>query len=265
MKNLGSGILLFVSAALFAGCSNEKSVEEKPLEPELTDARSTIEQAHNKTGFLKQKAIQFDLKLSFRGKKRLFGKLTLATNSSAGKIEYDNGNILLHNPNGIFHSDSMASDSKLKFAAYTWSYFFLFPYKLSDPGANWKPIDLASIEGRDQDTFQLTFDPGTGEAPDDWYKLYVDKKTNLVHVGAYIVTANKKREEAEADPHAIEYMNYKNINEIPVAHNWAFWGWKADSGLTKQLGEASLENVEFIDVNEDYFKPSSELIKISGN
>lgn len=262
MKNLARLIFFLSTSALVIACEGEKNKKEMEVIPVISDARTMIENAHNKSGFLEQNAIRFDLKLSFRGKKRLFGKLTLATNSSAGKIEYDNGDILLYNPEGIYHSDSMTSDSKLKFTAYTWSYFFLFPYKISDPGANWKPIDLSSLEGHDQNTYELTFDPGIGEAPDDWYKLYVDKKTNLIHVGAYIVTANKTREEAEVDPHAIEYKIYKNIKGIPIAHNWSFWEWRADRGLTAKLGEAILENVEFVELNNDYFEPSNELIKI---
>jgi hypothetical protein len=45
-------------------------------------------------------------------------------------------------------------------------------------------------------TEKLTFKSGTGDAPDDWYVVYADKKTNLLET-AYIVTLKAGKEEAE--------------------------------------------------------------------
>eukprot|EP00903_Cladosiphon_okamuranus_P000645 g643.t1 len=85
-------------------------------------------------------------------------------------------------------------------------------------------------------TSKLSFEPGTGDAPDDWYVLYADPDSKLLQVAAYIVTAGKDKAEAEKDPHAIEYLNYQNTGGIPIATEWKFWGWQADQGLTDQLG-----------------------------
>ncbi len=260
--------LLFASliVSLFWACNSEpqKQVNPTPSSIKRTpdNERNAIEKAHEKDAFLDQAAIQFDLKLMFRGKERLKGKMTLKTNSTAGKIDYANGNTLLYNESGIFHSNSMGSDKKLRFDAYTWSYFFLFPYKLSDPGTNWEKVRLPQLNNREHNTYKLSFDPGVGDAPDDWYKLYVNKSTGLIEVSSYIVTANKSREEAEKDPHAIEYSNYKTINGIPVAQNWSFWGWTQDSGLTEQIGSAELRNIKFVTADDNFFHPAEELIEI---
>ncbi len=260
---------LFVCAAILAsliGCSDEQKApvsEEKSLEiVQSSDDRAKIEKAHNKENFTASKAIEFEIVLSFGGKERLNGKMTLATNSSAGKIEYATGKTLLYNSSGIFHSDSMGTDGKLKFAAYTWSYFFLFPYKLSDPGTNWKKKTLPVLREGQHNGYQLTFDSGIGEAPDDWYKIYANSKNNLIDVAAYIVTENKSKAKAEEDPHAIKYSDYRTINDVPIAHNWSFWGWTQDSALTEQLGEATLSNVQFVDVDKSFFEPSNDLIQI---
>ncbi len=266
MKNLQRNFFAFLFVSILAACNSEPSNQAKTTvgsnEPVLVDDQKTIEEVYQKEAFLKQSAIQFDLKLTFRGKERLKGKMTLKTNSTASKIDYANGNTLLYNESGIFHSDSMGSDKKLRFDAYTWSYFFLFPYKLSDPGTNWEKVRLPQLNNREHNTYKLSFDAGVGDAPDDWYKLYVNKSTGLIEVSSYIVTANKSREEAEKDPHAIEYSNYKTIDGIPLAHNWSFWGWTKDSGLTEQIGSAELRNIKFVTADDNFFHPAKELIEI---
>jgi hypothetical protein len=44
---------------------------------------------------------------------------------------------------------------------------------------------------------KLSFESGTGDAPDDWYVVYADKATNLIEK-LHIVT--KMSEEAEKKP-----------------------------------------------------------------
>jgi len=71
--------------------------------------------------------------------------------------------------------------------------------------------------------------------------LYADKQTNLTRCAAYIVTAGgSSQEEAEEDPHAIEYLDYKLVDGIPISHEWKFWAWRTDEGLTDQLGFATI-------------------------
>jgi hypothetical protein len=53
----------------------------------------------------------------------------------------------------------------------------------------------------------------------------------LIDVSAYIIAVNKTVKEAEEDPHAIQYLNYKTIDGIPIAHDWVFWECRHGSGL----------------------------------
>jgi hypothetical protein len=57
---------------------------------------------------------------------------------------------------------------------------FPFPHKLSDPGTIWNEYDNKEKDATNYLTEKLTFKSGTGDAPDDWYVVYADKKTNLL-------------------------------------------------------------------------------------
>ena len=240
-----SGLLLI---ALFASCSSTQE-KNSPI--------AVIESAHKKESFLQEEAIQFDLYLEFRGTERLNGTITLLTNSAKAMIELKDSTRIIVNQDRAFHSPDYKNPGSVRFAAYTWSYFFLFPYKLSDPGTHWDKYGAETIEGVEYERQKLTFDAGTGDAPDDWYIAYPNPESHLIDISAYIVTAGSSVKEAEEDPHAIQYLDYELVDGIPLARRWVFWEWRENKGLTQELGLAKLSNFKFLDLPDDYFEVPS--------
>ncbi len=255
-------ILSFI-ALVISACNSNSGEQTKPKTNTDSELRSQdlkkevslvtmIEQEHNKLAFLDKKNVSFDINLEFGGKKRLEGRITLSTDSRNGKIESKDGNVIIFKDGDVFCSRGMEGN-RARFAAYTWSYFFMFPYKLSDEGTNWKTYENGKLKDQIYDAQKLTFDKGIGDAPDDWYIVYSDKDTHLINTAAYIVTAGATLEEAEKDPHAIEYCDYKEVAGIPIASTWRFWGWQPEQGLTDQLGNAQISNISFHSVPDDFY------------
>ncbi|MFK7796776.1 MAG: DUF6503 family protein [Aureispira sp.] len=214
---------------------------------------AAVEQAHQRAAFLAQEAIQFDIVLVFGGKERVNGTITALTNSTKARIDYKDGRSLIYDGEKVYAADAENAGSK-RFAAYTWPYFFLFPYKLSDEGTVWNPYEPTTLNEKTYRTQKLTFEAGTGDDPDDWYITYANPENNLLEVAAYIVTAGgASQEDAEKDPHAVSYSNYQEIDGVPIAQEWKFWGWTVEAGLTDQLGEATLSNIRFVKETDDFF------------
>lgn len=217
-----------------------------------------VEKAHHKQEFLAKEAVQFDLKLAFGGSVRMDAKFTILTNSTKGIIEYKNGAKIIFDRDKVFYTATIPNEESVRFDAFTWEYFFLFPYKLTDPGTIWNTYDNIEKDQQNYLTEKLTFKSGTGEAPDDWYVVYADKKTNLLEKAAYIVTLKAGKEDAEKNPHAIQYLDYKEVDGIPIATKWVFWGWKDGKGLTEELGQATLTNIKFIKADVADFEPAAD-------
>jgi hypothetical protein len=247
---------LLIAFSFFA-CQQKETKEEGPIE--------MIGAAHQKSAFLANDLIRFHLNLYFGGKERLNADITVMTNSSKAIIEINDSTKIVVVGSDVYHTPSYEKVKSVRFDAYTWTYFMLFPYKLSDPGTKWSKISVRELNGVSYNFLTLTFEANTGDAPDDWYKVYSNQETNLIHAAAYIVTAGKTKDEAEEDPHAIVYSNYKKINEIPIATNWTFWGWRMDEGLTNQLGQAELSEIEFLNQEEVSFDVPSSYIKSNRN
>ncbi|MDF1518586.1 MAG: hypothetical protein P1P79_11635, partial [Lutibacter sp.] len=109
---------ILISIVLLIGCKSEVKYE---------NFVQKIEKAHQKKKFLSKEAIQFDLKLTFGGQEKLDAKITLLTNSSKGAIVYKNGAKIIFDNDKVFYSADIPNEESVRFDAYTWGYFFIFP------------------------------------------------------------------------------------------------------------------------------------------
>ncbi|AWG23321.1 hypothetical protein FFWV33_18190 [Flavobacterium faecale] len=220
------------------------------------------EKAHQKEAFNNQEALQFDIKLEFGGAERMNGTMTLLTNSSKGMIELKNGSKIIYDKDKVFYSPDVPSEKSVRFDAYTWAYFFMFPYKMSDGGTIWSPYDNKATNKEQFETQKLNFESGTGDAPDDWYVVYTNKETHLVEQLAYIVTLKSKKEDAEKEPHGIKYKNFVPVDGVPFATEWEFCSWNEKDEFGQTIGKASLSNIKFITVTESTFTPGTDFKSI---
>lgn len=247
-----SSVVCLLLLVLTTSCKSEKKenveveTSEPTIEAKVLTPTEALEKAHSKDLFLSHKAIELDMVINFGGNERLNGKMTYLTNSTKGKIEINDGTFLYFDGDKVFHSPDLKNDKAARFDAYTWMYFLLFPTKLNDPGTIWADIEAQQLNNKTYNAQRLTFEANTGDAPDDWYIVYSEPKTNIIDYVAYIVTVNKSTEAAESDPHAIGYSDYKMIDGVPIAHNWEFYEWSKDGGLGKVIGNTAISNVKFV-------------------
>lgn len=233
-------IFAFLGASLLIGQSAQAWVQN-------------IQEAHRTADFKDKYAIQFDLTLFFGGKKRLEATITGTTSSSKVKVARKDGAALLFDEGSVWKLPANAEWPSARFDALTWQYFFFAPHKFDDDGTNWKRTGKSKQNGLSYKTGKLTFETGTGDAPDDWYIAYTDAKTDQLATLAYIVTFGG-RDATEAEPHAISYSDYQPVDGVPIAHQWTFNMWSPESGLGEEIGSATISNVRFLDASAADFK-----------
>ncbi len=81
-----------------------------------------------------------------------------------------------------------AFPSSARFWALTPYYFVAMPFVLADPGVNLEKLEDAVLDGETFDIVKATFEQGTGDAPDDYYVLYVGKGDHRVRALRYVVS-----------------------------------------------------------------------------
>ncbi len=146
-------------------------------------------------------------------------------------------------------SPASAATPRARFHALTWAYFLALPYKLDDPGTVLEELGEGRMGDRQYPIAQLSFAPGVGDAPDDWYVLYRDPSTSRLEAAAYIVTYGQDPSAVTAkDAHAIRYEDFEDVEGVPVARHWTFHNWSRAEGPGEPLiGEARLARVRFVD------------------
>ena len=75
-----------------------------------------------------------------------------------------------------------------RFWSLTPYYFVGIPFVLADPGVRHEMAPADTVEGRHVDVVRVTFEPGTGDAPDDYYDLLLDPETDRVRGVRYVVS-----------------------------------------------------------------------------
>lgn len=75
-----------------------------------------------------------------------------------------------------------------RFWSLTPYYFVGMPFVLADPGVTLAAADPIAVEGQTLGQVYVTFAPGTGDAPDDYYYLLLDPATHRVAGVRYVVS-----------------------------------------------------------------------------
>lgn len=84
--------------------------------------------------------------------------------------------------------DSTTFDYDTRFWSLTPTYFVAQPFILDGSGVNLSKLEKVRYKDIDYDRIKVTFDPGTGDAPDDYYILYLEATTHKLKVIRYIVS-----------------------------------------------------------------------------
>ena len=222
---------------------------------------TSIENKHKKDIFFSKKYISYDVAIVFGGKPYLEGNFTQETGGGKIKLTKKDGSIIVFDGIQVYGKGiADKNKGKARFNIFTWPYFLGAPYKLNDGGTKWSDFTNQKWNNESLETGKLSFEPETGDAPDDWYVIYKNKENILVGA-AYIVSFGKGKEAAEKEPHAIKYNNFTDVSGIPFSTDWSFHLWNLEEGYTDLIGEVKLSNIKFLNEADFTIPEGSNLIE----
>ncbi len=206
-----------------------------------------LEAAHGRQAWYAAKALEARLELRFGGRSALSGKLLFRTNLGASRLELDDGTIAVFDGTSAWVSPAKSAFERARFHLLTWPYFAALPMKLRDPGIRLEAQAERALLGKKHAVARLTFDPGVGDTPDDWYVLYADPTSGRLAAAAYIVTYGKSAAAAAKEPHAITYDGYAALDGAQIATKWTFWHWSEERGVHDEpIGSGTLTDLRFV-------------------
>ena len=107
-----------------------------------------------------------------------------------------------------------------RFMAQLNYYFLNLPWLTRDPGVVLRHEGLRRLarDTTEYEAVRMTFEPGTGDTPNDYYVLYIHPESHLLKACEYIVTYRALLPEGveHTPPHVLVYEEYETVNELKV-------------------------------------------------
>jgi hypothetical protein len=264
LRSALAGFLALLTAAVLAGCADSGSSSpdgSAPTGNDTTQATSDtasfqqrftapIEQAHADSVWQQKEALSAGLAVRFGGRTSLKGRMLMATDMGRVRMELGGDTVAVFDGSTAWVAPDSAALPRARFHLLTWPYFAAAPHKLRDPGTRLEergemPVQHAAVADTAMPAARLTFDPGTGDSPDDWYMLYRDPQSGRLAAMGYVVTYGHATAE-EATPHAVTYGGYQDVEGVPVPTEWTFYNWSEARGPHGEpIGQVLLQNPRF--------------------
>lgn len=138
-----------------------------------------------------------------------------------------------------------------RFWALTPHYFVGMPFVLGDPGVNLEMVGEKELQGESYNVVKATFDDGTGDAPDDYYVLYLHPDTNKLRALRYVVSYPGFFPEGGHTPEKIMlYEGEQTVEGITFAKNFPTHKWDTEA-------EKPLDKVTAIEMSDVEYRPDT--------
>jgi hypothetical protein len=144
------------------------------------------------------------------------GRAEIEAGMGPNRMRYVDGVTTVMNSHGEVTDAAM--HARTKFMLPTFQYILSMPWKLQDPGVAYERIASREDSGIKLAGFRVTYLPGVGDSPDDWYKFYVDEATGRLHDVLWIITA-------PGHDGTIEWCRFEDqrlVDGLWIPHQWTF-------------------------------------------
>ena len=201
-----------------------------------TKVVDATQQAHGLVAWWGKEAMQVDGEMIFGGNKIVDGTFTFEAHGPRARYDRADGVSIIFDGETAWVTPADAEAPMGRFHVLTWPWFVFTPFKMQGEGITLSEHARHEIDGVNYYTMKQTFAGDMGDAPDDWYRFFINPDTLQIDAMSYIVTYGKDAEEANKQPSIIYYHDYVNEGGPVISTRYEFWLW--DSEKKVNVGES---------------------------
>lgn len=151
--------------------------------------------------------------------------------------------------------DSATFKYNLRFWAMTPYFFMGQPFALDGDGTNLELLDQKTYKDVLYDVVKVTFEEGTGDAPDDYYILYFDAKNHRLAVIRYIVSYPAYFAKGKHTPEKfMELTGEQTVEGIVLPKGYRTYMLTEDEEPGEYVTKVTLSDLEFLpETKASYF------------
>ncbi|WKN41744.1 DUF6503 family protein [Tunicatimonas pelagia] len=160
------------------------------------------------------------------------------------------------------------ADTEMPYNTRFWSltpyYFVGIPFVLADEGTNFELLGEQTYQDRVYDAVKITFGENVGDAPDDYYVVYIDRETKRVDVTRYIVSYPGYFPDGGHLPEKfMAWIGHQTVDGITLATGFDTYWWKGEQPA-EHITKIAVSRVEFTpDITNTYFEAPEDARLIS--
>ncbi len=165
-----------------------------------------------------------------------------------------------------YSPDTATIPYNTRFWALTPYYFAGMPFLFADEGVNLALEAPAEYEGETYHIVRVTFGDGVGDAPDDFYVLYIDQETYRLAAIRYVVSyPGYFPNGGHTQEKLMTYEGEQKVNGIIFPQKHRTFMWEADGSIGKYVTDITLSDLEFRpETEQSYFEIPEEAYVFSG-
>ena len=151
--------------------------------------------------------------------------------------------------------DSTSFTYDTKFWALTPLYFSGQPFVLDGQGVNLELLPQVEFKGELQNVIKATYDAGVGSAPDDYYILYINAKTDLLDAFKYIVSYPEYFPNGGHTPEKTTVVQgITTVDGIVLATGFkSYLSAEGEDGLGEYITDIFVSDISFSPIVEENF------------
>ncbi len=151
--------------------------------------------------------------------------------------------------------DSTVFNYNTRFWSLTPYFFIGQPFVLEGKGTNLELLDQVEFKDNLYHVVKVTFDSGTGDAPDDYYVLYFNTRSRKLEVIRYIVSYPGYFEKGKHLPEKfMELSGQQTVDGIMFPENYKTYWLNEENKPGEHITDIKLSEIKFLpDLESSYF------------
>ncbi len=223
--------LTFICSAFLLGF-NPFAHALSPFEYSAEDIADHTQNAHHLESWWAKEIVQTNITIDFGGNRIVDGTFTFEAHGPRARYDRKDGVSIIYDGQTAWVTPADAEAPKGRFHVLTWPWFVMAPFKLQGDGIRLSEPSIRPMNGKSHKSVLQTFGDDMGDTPDDWYRFFINLKTNFVDGMSYIVTYGKDTAAANEKPSIILYYDYTEGEAPRIAQRYEFWYWDTEAGAT---------------------------------
>jgi len=162
--------------------------------------------------------------------------------------------------------DSTVFNYNTRFWSLTPYFFMAQPFVLEGKGTNLELLDQVDYKNNLYHVVKVTFDAGTGDAPDDYYVLYFSTRSRKLEVIRYVVSYPGYFEKGKHTPEKfMELFGEQTVEGITFPKNYKTYWLTEENGPGEHITDIKLSEIEFLPkLKASYFEVPEDAKVLEG-